>query len=247
MKKVIFIFCLVIFGLSLTTLPLRAKMKILSSVFLDTNTIKAGYTLKSIDDNLILGVWPNVFKKPTKVTIENLGRENLEIPKDKNLISDLYVFNFKQTKFNDFQKPYTLVLKYQSENSSKKAIYFYNKLLNIWSEASPSIVNEEGNFIRIQLMFPFAQAAILEEKPEIGKASWYRWKNGFFAAHPVYPKGTKVKVTNLENDKSVIVTINDWGPDKTIFPERIIDLNSVSFKEIANLSQGVIKVKAEEL
>lgn len=42
------------------------------------------------------------------------------------------------------------------------------------------------------------------------------------AAHKSLPFGSKVKVTNLENKKSVVLTINDRGPFK---PGRIIDLS----------------------
>jgi len=53
--------------------------------------------------------------------------------------------------------------------------------------------------------------------------------------------GTKVKVTNLKNNKSVIVKINDrMGSQKNI-----IDLSSGAFKKISNLSAGRIKVNVE--
>ncbi len=55
--------------------------------------------------------------------------------------------------------------------------------------------------------------------------------------------GTMVKVTNLENKKSVIVKINDrMGSQKNI-----IDLSSGAFKKISNLSVGRIKVDIEIL
>lgn len=58
--------------------------------------------------------------------------------------------------------------------------------------------------------------------------------------------GTKVKVTNLANGKSVVVRINDRGPAKRLVKQgRVIDLSKGSFSRIANLKQGVIKVKVE--
>ncbi len=55
--------------------------------------------------------------------------------------------------------------------------------------------------------------------------------------------GTKVKVTNLTNNKYIIVKINDrMGSVKNK-----IDLSSGAFKKIANLSTGRIKVKIEIL
>ena len=62
------------------------------------------------------------------------------------------------------------------------------------------------------------------------------------AAHKKLPFGTKVKVTNKKNSKSVIVKINDRGP---FVNGRIIDLSRSAFSSIANLDTGVIKVKIE--
>ena len=76
---------------------------------------------------------------------------------------------------------------------------------------------------------------------EKGKASYYGSK-GMTAAHKTLPFGTKVKVTNVKNGKSVIVTINDRGP---FVKGRIIDMSKSSFAKIANLSAGVVDVEIE--
>ena len=91
---------------------------------------------------------------------------------------------------------------------------------------------------------------------ESGKASYYAMKfqskktaSGELydkakktAAHKKLPFGTKVKVTNTKNSKSVIVKINDRGP---FAKGRIVDLSSSAFSSIAKLDAGVIDVKIE--
>ncbi|CAM3063013.1 septal ring lytic transglycosylase RlpA family protein [Streptobacillus ratti] len=62
------------------------------------------------------------------------------------------------------------------------------------------------------------------------------------AAHKKLPFGTKVKVTNLSNGKSVIVRINDRGP---YIKGRVIDLSKAAFKKIENFNKGITKVKLE--
>lgn len=62
------------------------------------------------------------------------------------------------------------------------------------------------------------------------------------AAHKKLPFGTVVKVTNLSNNKSVIVTINDRGP---FVKGRIIDLSKSAFRSIGPLSAGLLNVKIE--
>ncbi len=60
------------------------------------------------------------------------------------------------------------------------------------------------------------------------------------AAHKTLPFGTKVKVTNLTNGKSVKVRINDRGP---FVAGRIIDLTRAAAKKINMVQAGVVKVK----
>jgi len=63
------------------------------------------------------------------------------------------------------------------------------------------------------------------------------------AAHKKLPFGTKVKVTNIANNKSVVVTINDRGPFSA---GRDIDLSKKAFMEITdNKNHGEIKVSLE--
>lgn len=62
------------------------------------------------------------------------------------------------------------------------------------------------------------------------------------AAHKRLPFGTKVKVTNVDNGKSVVVRVNDRGP---FVSGRIIDLSKSAFERIGNTRHGVIEVEIE--
>ncbi|MGY3925012.1 septal ring lytic transglycosylase RlpA family protein [Aeromonas jandaei] len=64
------------------------------------------------------------------------------------------------------------------------------------------------------------------------------------AAHMELPFGSMVRVTNLANGKSVVVKVNDRGAFKS---GRIIDLSKSAFGSIANIRDGIIKVKVEVL
>ncbi|WP_421215199.1 septal ring lytic transglycosylase RlpA family protein [Aeromonas jandaei] len=64
------------------------------------------------------------------------------------------------------------------------------------------------------------------------------------AAHMELPFGSMVRVTNIANGKSVVVKVNDRGAFKS---GRIIDLSKSAFSSIANIREGVIKVKVEVL
>ncbi len=64
------------------------------------------------------------------------------------------------------------------------------------------------------------------------------------AAHRNFPFGTKIRVINLENNKSVIVRINDRGP---FHESRIIDLSYGAAKAIEMVNTGTARVRLEVL
>lgn len=67
---------------------------------------------------------------------------------------------------------------------------------------------------------------------------------GISAAHPTYPAGTVVRVTNLANNKTQIVRINDRMPSH---PDRIIDLSYGAAEKLAMVTDGLTEVKVEVL
>jgi len=91
---------------------------------------------------------------------------------------------------------------------------------------------------------------------EIGLASWYgpdfndkrtadgeRFnRNGLTAAHRTLPLNTRVRVTNLENGRSVVVRINDRGPHVR---NRVIDLSERAALALGIQHNGVAQVRIE--
>lgn len=102
----------------------------------------------------------------------------------------------------------------------------------------------------------YANAPALES--EIGIASFYADKfigrktaNGeiydqdkFTAAHLNYPFNTIIRVTNILNNKSVIVRVNDRRPD---FNGRICDLSKKAASVLNMVKKGITKVRLEVL
>lgn len=62
------------------------------------------------------------------------------------------------------------------------------------------------------------------------------------AAHRTLPFGTKLKVTSLANNRSVLVRINDRGP---FVKGRVIDLSLAAATELQMLKSGITEVKLE--
>ena len=93
-------------------------------------------------------------------------------------------------------------------------------------------------------------------KFQVGRASWYgrlfqhkKTASGepydmhdFTAAHRTLPLGSWVKVTNLKNDKSVMVRINDRGP---VLKSRILDLSYGAATILGMEGDGIAKVRLD--
>jgi rare lipoprotein A len=62
------------------------------------------------------------------------------------------------------------------------------------------------------------------------------------AAHRTLPLGTRLRVTNLENGRMVVVRVTDRGP---YAPGRIIDLSLAAARTLGMLERGVARVRLE--
>jgi rare lipoprotein A len=101
-----------------------------------------------------------------------------------------------------------------------------------------------------------------KEYREVGTASWYGYEtwsqkggrmtangevfdpDGLNAAHKHLPLPTHVRVTNLENRRSIIVRVNDRGP---FVPGRIIDLSAGAAKRLGFYKKGTARVLVETI
>lgn len=89
---------------------------------------------------------------------------------------------------------------------------------------------------------------------QTGVASWYRDSrtasgerynaSGLTAAHRRLPLGTYVRVTNLVNNQSTVVRINDRGP---YVKGRMLDLSVAAAKKLAMIQSGVTRIRMEVL
>jgi len=108
--------------------------------------------------------------------------------------------------------------------------------------ATPSVKHPQTSTVRIGETFR-------------GVATWYGKKfnhkktasgerfnmNELTAAHRQLPFGTKLEVTNLSNDKKVIVRINDRGP---FIKGRILDLSFAAAKVLGFTKAGTAQISA---
>lgn len=93
---------------------------------------------------------------------------------------------------------------------------------------------------------------------QVGLASWYGPgfhgkktangeiynQNALTAAHKTLPLSTKIKVTNLENNKSIVLRVNDRGP---YHGNRILDLSKEAARMLGVLEKGTAKIMLQVL
>lgn len=105
------------------------------------------------------------------------------------------------------------------------------------------------------LLFTMVVSAV-SGQVQTGKASFYADKfegtptasgekykhNKLTAAHKSLPFGTKVRLTNLANNQTVEVTINDRGP---YVEDRIVDVSRAAAEQLGFVNNGLAEVKLE--
>ncbi len=93
-------------------------------------------------------------------------------------------------------------------------------------------------------------------RAQVGVASWYGKEclgdytasgqlydmNALTCAHPSLPMGTKVRITNLANSRSVTLTVNDRGP---AVPGRIVDVSRLAAKRLGFVGAGLARVRLQ--
>jgi rare lipoprotein A len=95
-----------------------------------------------------------------------------------------------------------------------------------------------------------------KEEYQTGVASWYGQEfqgnatasgetfdsNGFTAAHLTLPFGTTIRVTNLKNNKNILLRVNDRGPH---IGRRLLDVSWAAAKRLGFVNSGTTPVRVE--
>ena len=198
--------------------------------------------LNFFNNRLALEVPVNFITTDSDLTVKQFA-QGLEMPWSLDRISPIYEIAFSPTFGFDANQVLALTVAYDGDNNNFKQVYYFDQASGGW-KAVPTTDFPQDHLVKAILHQTAAQLAVFA-KPgvlTVGKASWYKYKGGLFAASPDFPQGSKLRVTNLDNGKSVEVQINDWGPDRAKHPDRAIDLDKVAFAAIADPADGLINV-----
>lgn len=170
-----------------------------------------------------------------QISTQNAENNNTVPGTNPSLIYHYLVNNATPNKYN-------LQLKFPSWREKYPQLYFLNQQKQ-WQKLDPKIDGQKNILSFVTDQRELFLVIFYNSDQWLGKATWYHYKKCLCAASRDYPKGTKLKVSNITNGKSVIIKINDYGPEK--WTTNLIDLDSTAFKKIASLRAGVINVKIE--
>ncbi len=140
-----------------------------------------------------------------------------------------------------------------SKNLERDALQVTNRLRRLLGDAAP-VSQVDGKPKDVITTTSFSSGSVLSSAQ--GWASWYGPgfdgnytasgevfnQNALTAAHPSLPMGTKVRVTNLDTGRTVLVRINDRGP---YHGGRILDLSAGAARVIGVTDSGVAPIRLE--
>ncbi|MDD5567566.1 MAG: septal ring lytic transglycosylase RlpA family protein [Patescibacteria group bacterium] len=198
------------------------------------------------DASFQLELTPDAVVSRTIITLEDSPGLPAAVPDDLRLVSPLFRFQLKTEDNSSLKRPISLWLAYQSPNLRKKTIRYWDSVKVGWIEL-PGQTFYDQKQVQGFIHLPYAMVGVFESE-EIyafeGKASWYPSSKPYGAASNDFDFDTRLRVTNLENGKTVIVTIVSRGP---FVPGRVIDLAKKAFNDIGNCRAGVIRVRVEKI
>ena len=99
---------------------------------------------------------------------------------------------------------------------------------------------EQPNYDKVGIASWYGEAF---HKRKTANGEWYDM-NALTAAHPTLPLPSYVRVTNLDNNKSIVVRVNDRGP---YAHDRIIDMSKRSASMLGFQNKGLTKVRVQYL
>lgn len=159
--KIIIVFFLSIFVL----FPFISSAETVTRrIHLDAETIIKGYTIDLLDQGFRVGIFPNVFKEESAIKLEKLDESEVEnIPEEKDLVSNVYLYNISMDKPYVLDDPIVLSIKYDSDSIYKKEVHFYNRETSEW-QAIPTVIDCENKEARAYIHFPYSKIAVFEDR-----------------------------------------------------------------------------------
>lgn len=202
--------------------------------------LKKDVSATGFGEEIKVTIKANTINAPINLKIRQLERKDYVLPDNWQVASEIYSYQIGSASAS-IQPKINVQFNLNTAWPQLKRIFAYNEKKGVFEEQNSETLSEYE--VKSSFSSPRGIVVVLVDmsKLEFGDASWYKYKNCNCVASPDYPKGTLLKVKNLENSKEIVVKVNDFGPIRAIFPKRVIDLDKVAFKKLGILSSGILK------
>jgi hypothetical protein len=177
-------------------------------------------------------------ESPARITVD------WALPEGKEIVSPIYEFDIKgAADLYNPELPLWLKFHYLAQTQSNLGVYFWHKGEQAWIPI-PTVDDDQDKSLKAAIHLTYAPMAILSDViASEGEASWYAYHGCNCAASRDYPYGTLLEVTDLTTNNSVVVEVNDYGPE--LWTGRVIDLDLVAFEQLTEKWRGLTQVKVE--
>lgn len=241
----LFLLCV---GVAFTALPAKAAIEDVRVQDVEVSGAQPEM-LSSIDGRFSLEVTSDMITGPARMEVTTHSADSLPIPTGATLLGKIYEFRVQQQSVLTENPRFRIWLSWTEPVSTSVDLYYWNETAEQWMSLFGFGLSGEQKLTSV-LPSGFAKIAVMAGPKFMseGQASWYKYKNCDCAASPDYAKGTMLKVTRLDDPtRSVVVRVNDWGPERDKHPDRVIDLDYVAFQKIGNPRGGLVGVRVEPL
>src|SRR3989344_291826 len=234
--------------------------ELVREINLNAQAVAAGYTVKTDDGTFAVGVQRESASVLLYAAIKKLASDELpSVQGEFTRLGGAYEFDVKAQDGSVavFSKQINLKMKVSGGDIyRKKAIFYWDRFKNEWRMIPSSKEDLNSREVTGFVPFGFAVVAVFEHPTTVeGYGSWYNYvkavnrkKYAHGVATHIYPKGTKLKITNLKNGKSTQVeVVSYWDKGVNEKRRRALDIVKHAFSEIASPADGVIPVRVEVL
>ena len=108
---------------------------------LNEETVRRGYTVSDVQDNLRLGITGGIFDTAQVVWIAQVDSVDVPVPADKRVIAGPYQVNVPALEPGATIKPLTMRLKYDPSGNTKPELAFYNSNTSAWQVLTAKFAN----------------------------------------------------------------------------------------------------------
>lgn len=231
-------------------LPQRADAQVIAigveerNWVIDAETALQGITFSNLGERVRLAVLPNTAASSDTIELTTFASQYFVYGEGTRRITPIYRVT---ARLQNSAAQFPVEIRYPEEELGKQGVWVWGDD-EVWREIpSENAVDKSKMLVSIPAGTTYFAVFSDDRVLEVGVASWYNYKNCHCAASPDYPKGTKLKVTNIKTGDAVEVVVNDFGPDRSQHPDRVIDLDRAAFEHLANPRVGLIRVKVEKI